>query len=274
MQLRSVGVPQLHIEAPDELASARKRLESFDPSRLRGVMRLMGLADPGAPIRVVLAPERSALAQQVPPSTAGFASSEESLIVLFPARSPAYPHDTLEDVLHHEVAHVLMARAARGAPLPRWFHEGLAVVAERTWGLEDGARLLRELVLVRRTPLDQVDALFAAGDGSRARAYTLSAAFVRELIREHGASAPADILRRVSEGESFERAFEQRTGQPVEAADIAFWDGHRFWTGIGPLLMTPTALWTIVTLIGLLAIIRRRQQRAAQRRRWEEQGLD
>jgi hypothetical protein len=237
-------------------------------------MRLVGLADPGGPIRVVLAPEGSALAQSAPPSTAGFASSEESLIVLFPARSPSYPHDTLEDVLHHEVAHVLMARAARGAPLPRWFHEGLAVIAERTWGLEDDARLLRELVLVRRTPLNQVDALFAASDASRARAYTLSAAFVRDVIRQYGAGAPADILRRVASGEPFARAFARTTGQSVEAAEITFWDGHRFWTSIGPFLTTPTALWTIVTLVALFAIIRRRQQRAAQQRRWEEQGLD
>ena len=123
-------------------------------------------------------------------------SLDESLIVLFPARSPAYPDDTLEDVLHHEVAHVLMGRAARGAPLPLWFHEGLAVLAERTWRLEDQARLLRELLLVSRTPLDRVDALFAADAGSRARAYTLAAAFVRDLIRRHGGDAPANILRR------------------------------------------------------------------------------
>lgn len=237
-------------------------------------MRLVGLDEAGDPIRVVLAPESSALARQAPPPIAGFAISEENLIVLFPARSPAYPHDTLEDVLHHEVAHVLMARAARGAPLPLWFHEGLAVLAERTWRLEDEARLLRELVLVSRTPLDRVNALFAADAGSRARAYTLAAAFVRELIRRHGADAPGNILRRVGRGESFERAFVQATGESVSAAEVAFWDGHRFWTSIGPFLTTDTALWMIVTLVAVYAIIRRRQQRAAQRKQWEEQGFD
>ncbi len=274
MQLGSGDVPQLNIEAPEELAAARTRLESFDTSRLRGVMRLVGLDGAGEPIRVVLAPEGSTLARRAPPPIAGFAASDESLIVLFPARSPAYPDDTLEDVLHHEVAHVLMARAARGAPLPLWFHEGLAVLAERTWQLEDEARLLRELLLVSRTPLDRVDALFTSDAGSRARAYTLSAAFVRDVMRRHGGDAPANILRRVASGEPFERAFAEVTGEPVSAADVAFWDGHRFWTSIGPFLTTETALWMIVTIIGLYAIIRRRQQRAAQRKRWEEQGLD
>lgn len=237
-------------------------------------MRLVGLEDAGDPIRVVLAPEGSPLARQAPPPIAGFASLADSLIVLFPARSPAYPHDTLEDVLHHEVAHVLIERAAHGAPLPQWFHEGLAVLAERTWRFEDDARLLRELVLVSRTSLDRVNELFAADAGSRARAYTLAAAFVREQITRHGADAPANILRRVGRGESFERAFVQATGESVSAAEAAFWNRHRLWTAIGPFLTTQSALWMIVTLVGLFAIIRRRQQRAAQRKRWEEQGFD
>lgn len=274
MQRGSGDVPQLNIEAPEELAAARTRLESFDTGRLRGVMRLVGLDHPGDPIRVVLAPEGSPLALPAPPPIAGFASLGENLIVLFPARSPSYPHDTLEDVLHHEVAHVLMARAARGTPLPLWFHEGVAVLGERTWRLQDEARLLRELVLVSRTPLDRVNALFSADTGSRARAYTLAAAFVRDLIKRHGADTPANILRRAGRGEPFERAFLQATGESVSAAEIAFWDGHRFWTSIGPFLTTPTALWMIVTLVGVYAIIRRRQQRAAQRKRWDEQGFD
>ena len=148
------------------------------------------------------------------------------------------------------------------------------MLAERTWRLEDQARLLRELLLVSRTPLDRVDALFAADAGSRARAYTLAAAFVRDLMRRHGGDAPANILRRVGSGEPFDRAFAQVTRESVSDAEVTFWNGHRFWTTIGPFLTTETALWMIVTLVGLYAIIRRRQQRAAQRKRWEEQGFD
>jgi len=263
------SIPQLEIDAPEELAAARTRLESFDTSRLRGVMRLVGLDEAGDPIRVVLVPERSPLAQKASHSTAGYALPEEDLIVLFPARSPRYPDDTLEDVLHHEVAHVLMARASREAGLPLWFHEGLAVLAERTWGLEDQARLLREVILVSRTPLDRVDAMFAADEGSRARAYTLAAAFVRDLIRRHGADAPGNILRRVGRGEAFERAFASVTGESVPEAEIVFWNRHRFWTSIGPFLTTQTALWMIVTLVAVVAIIRRRQQRGERRKRWD-----
>ena len=268
--MQAGSIPQLQIEAPAELADARARLASFDPNRLRGVMRLVGLEVAGDPIRVVLLPEGYEMAKRTPPPTAGYALPDQDLIVLFPARSPQYPHDTLEDVLHHEVAHVLMARAAGGAGLPLWFHEGLAVLGERTWGLEDQARLVSEMVMVSRTPLDRVDAMFAADEGSKTRAYTLAAAFVRELIRRHGADAPANVLRRMRAGETFERAFANAMGESVAEAENAFWSGQRFWTSIGPFLTTQTALWMGVTVIALAAIIRRRMQRAAKRRQWEE----
>jgi hypothetical protein len=264
------SIPQLQIEAPAELADARARLASFDPNRLLGVMRLVGLEVAGDPIRVVLLPEGFEMAKRTPPPTAGYALPDQNLIVLFPARSPQYPHDTLEDVLHHEVAHVLMARAAGGAGLPLWFHEGLAVLGERTWGLEDQARLVSEMVMVSRTPLDRVDAMFAADEGSKTRAYTLAAAFVRELIRRHGTDAPANVLRRMRGGETFERAFANAMGESVAEAENAFWSGQRFWTSIGPFLTTQTALWMGVTVIALAAIIRRRMQRAAKRKQWEE----
>jgi len=269
--LQAGSIPQLEIDAPEELADARARLASFDIARLRGVMQLVGLDRAGEPIRVVLVPEGSMAAQRTPLPTAGYAVPDENLIVLFPARSPRYPHDTLEDVLHHEVAHVLMARAAHGEGLPVWFHEGLAVLAERTWGLQDQARLLSELVFVSRTPLDRVDAMFAGDEGAKARAYTLAAAFVREVMARHGADAPAKILRRVGDGVSFERAFADVTGESLAEAEAAFWNRNRFLTSIGPFLTTPTALWMVVTLVALVAIIRRRQQRAIQRRRWEEE---
>lgn len=268
-------VPQLDLEAPPDLAPARMRLESFDPARLRGVMSLAGLDQPGPAIRVVLASDTSDWARQVPSTTAGFAVGEDSLVVLFPSRSPVYPNDTLEDVLHHEVAHVLIARASGGTPLPLWFNEGLAMAAEHTWGLEDEARLVGTLTMVARTNLEDVNALFTQNDESdRARAYTLAAAFIRDLIRYHGASAPGELLKAMRAGASFEKAFVQVIGLSVADAEAAFWNRQRFWTTWVPFLTTSTTLWMIVTLLALLAIYRRRQKSAALRKGWDEEGLD
>jgi len=263
--------PQLAIMAPAELAAARTRLESFDRPTLAGIVRAVGLPDPGAPIQVVLAGEDSDAARSVSDWTAGYAISNAGLVVLFPSRSPVYPHDTLEDVLRHEVAHVLIARAAAGREVPRWFHEGLAVAVERPWDLEDRSRLVWELMAGPRLRLREINAMFDGGQAAQSRAYSLSTAFVRDLIREHGAGAPAAILRLVGEDVPFERAVATVAGQPLGAVEDGFWERQRVWTVWMAMLTSGEAFWLAVIMLAALAVWRRRRHSAAIRRRWEEE---
>ena len=263
--------PSLVIDAPPELAAARGRLASFDRAPLAGIVRTVGLAEPGAPIQVVLADETSTVARESSPWTAGFAISNAGLIVLFPSRSPVYPHDTLEDVLRHEVAHVLIGRAAGGRPVPRWFHEGLAVAVERPWGLEDQSRLVWELIAGPRLTVREIDALFDGGQSAQSRGYSLSAALVRDLIREHGGEAPAAMLRLVAAGVSFDRAVATVAGQPLGAVEDGFWDRQRVWTVWMPMVTSGDAFWLGLIVLAALAVWRRRRHSAKIRRRWEEE---
>ena len=263
--------PVLVIEAPLELAAARSRLEAFDRRPLDGIVRTVGLDDAGPPVAVVLAGEDSPEARRVNPWTAGYAIGDAGHIVLFPSRSPRYPHDTLEDVLRHEVAHVLISRAAGGRPVPRWFHEGLAVAVERPWGLEDRSRLAWELVAGPRLTTREIDALFGGGQGAQSRAYSLSAALVRDLIREHGSTAPAGILGLVKTDAGFEEAVASVTGRPIGAVEDAFWDRQRVWTVWMPLVTSDSVLWLAVIAVAALAVWRRRRRSAQIRRQWEEE---
>ncbi|MGH9174268.1 MAG: peptidase MA family metallohydrolase, partial [Vicinamibacterales bacterium] len=214
--------PQLTITAPPELSAAAARIARYDVTRLGNVMRLVGLTDEGPVIRVVLEPEDSDLGRQTPRWIAGFADSRAGVIVLFPARTPTYPYDSMEELLHHEVAHILIARAAAGAMVPRWFHEGLAMAAERTWRLADHRRLV-VAVLGTRPSIAELDAEFDGGPDRAARAYGVSGAFVSDLLRRHGAALPARILRRLASGDPFEQAFLASAGTPFAEAERMFW---------------------------------------------------
>ena len=262
--------PALVIDAPAELLSSRSRLESFDRASLAGIVRMVGLDDPGPPMHIILAGEDSAAASRVSASTAGYAISSESLIVLFPARSPAYPHDTLEDVLRHEVAHVLISRAAAGRPVPRWFHEGLAMAAERPWGLEDRSRLILELVAGPRLTVTEIDRLFDA-EATRTRAYALSAAMVREIVRAHGGASPAAILRELGTAGTFEEAMIRAVDRPMREIERDFWERQRVWTVWVPLATSSEVLWLVVIALAALAVWQRRRRAAAIRRRWDEE---
>ncbi len=262
--------PVLVVEAPPSLAAAEARLAGIDTGALVDIVRLVGLEAPGPPMRVVLAEDDSPWARKVTPWTAGYAVGKDSLIVLFPSRSSVYPHDSLEDVLRHEVAHVLIDRAAAHRPVPRWFHEGLAVAAERAWGLRDRTRVLSSVLLGPRLDLDTVDRLFVADQGSQERAYALASAHVRDLMSGYGAAVPAAILRGVAAGLPFDDAVVRATGGTIRDVEDLFWR-QRTWTLWVPLVTSSTALWLVVMGVAALAVRGRRRRRAEIRRRWEKE---
>lgn len=264
-----VQPPRLIVEAPPAFAPTAVRLRAIDPRQLLSAMRLVGLTEPGPPIRVIVAPEGSAPAALVSPWVSGYAVSDRGLVVVMPQRVPHYPDSSLEDLLRHEVAHVLVARAAGHRPLPRWFHEGLAMIAGGSWGLDDRSRLTLALVADRPVSLAELEERFAGGQGEVNRAYAVAGAFVRDLFERYGQESAPAILSGVARGLSFAEAFRAATGTSLAGAEESFWSRQTFWYRWVPVLTSSVTLWLLVTLLALWAIRRRRARDAALRRRWD-----
>ncbi|HEX5718187.1 MAG TPA: hypothetical protein VF179_18645 [Thermoanaerobaculia bacterium] len=262
--------PELIVQAPPSLERAAAKVRAVEPGRLLDAMRLVGLEDPGPPIQVLLGPEGSDLAM-VPPWVSGYAFSEEGVIVLLPARAPSYPDSSLEELLRHEVAHVLVARAAGGRPLPRWFHEGLAMIAGLSWGLDDRSQLTLTLVGDGEVSLERLEQEFRGGRGAAQGAYAIAGAFANDLLRRHGDDAAARVLAEVARGLSFEDAFQRATGTSLAEAERAFWKRQTLWYRWVPLLTSSVTLWLLITLLAIWAMGKRRARDAAQRRMWEEE---
>lgn len=270
-QMPPTPPPRIEVEAPPALAATAAQLRAVDPARLASVMRLVGLTDPGPPIRVVLAPEGSAAAMVVPPWVSGYAMGEQGVIVLLPGRVPSYPDSSLADLLAHEVAHVLVARAAGNRPLPRWFHEGMAMIAGLSWGFDDRSRLTLALLVDRPVSLAELDDRFQGGQSEVNRAYAVAGAFVRDLFDQYGQGVAARLLRGVAAGQPFAEAFRAATGTPMAAAESDFWSRQTFWYRWVPVLTSSAALWMIVTALAVWAMKRRRERDRALRRGWDEE---
>lgn len=261
------ALPRLLVEAPPELAAEAERLRRLPASALEQPVRLVGEGG-GEPITVSLVPESAAAARAAPSWVAGYAYGALSRIVLFPERVPRYPNSTLEELLLHEVAHVLLDRAAGHRPLPRWFHEGVASVAGGAWDLRDGSRLTLAMLRSREIGPGELDRLFA-DPGSVGRAYAVADAFVRDLLRRHGEAMLPDLLERVRRGESFQTAFRRTTGSSPREAAHDFWQDEVFWYRWVPVLTSSATLWIAITLLALVAIHRRRRRDAEMAARWE-----
>ncbi|MCI0371731.1 MAG: hypothetical protein L0214_10195 [candidate division NC10 bacterium] len=128
--------------------------------------------------------------------------------IRIPARGLRRGTAGLGEVLAHEYTHVVVARLSRGRA-PRWLNEGLALYFQRGGGTGDGAS--RRLLTGFRLPLSALSgALAEAQDyGLAAAAYAASASATEFLLERAGVQEVGRLLRRLGEGVSWERAFEE-----------------------------------------------------------------
>ena len=262
--------PLLIIEGPSTLSPITTRLQEIDSGRIQSIMSLVGVEQPGRPIRVIVAPEQSDWARQAPEWVSGYAISQQHLIVVLPERVMGYPYDSLESLLAHEIAHILIGRAAGGQPVPRWLDEGLAMVAAHSWDFEDRARLVWAMVMGRPTSLEELSQQFHQDRSSVHQAYVLSHAFVRYGLQQFGDAWPKRLLASIAQGRSFPQAFVHTTGRSLDQVQADFWTNQNLWTRWVPVVTSSLALWMGILGLAFYVFKKQRQRAEAVKRKWEE----
>lgn len=258
----------LTVHAPPSLTAEANRIRSVDTARLGAALEQAGLSLPPE-IAITLIPNDDPQARSIPSWIVGLALSERD-IVIFPERVLAYPYDSLESVVRHEVTHLALAVRARGQPLPRWFHEGVAISVDSGW--DAGAQLRLLVAMLARPDIAELGRLFVSDSQSAtAQGYLLSAVLVHDLRRRHGADVPGAIAARVAEGVPFERAFQMETAESPDAAAARAWASYRLWTAWVPAVTSTSAAWTLILVLAFVAFIAQRRRRARRRQRWNEE---
>jgi len=269
--LGAAPAPDIEIVAPPELQKVAVRVSALAGEDFSEVLNLTGRVGFSEKITVVLMPEGSPLAEEMPRWVSGYARGDRRTIVLFPARVPSYPDRNLRSLLRHEVAHVLVWEAAAGRPVPRWLNEGIATVAAREWGLEDRARYAAAVIGSGPQSVRQLDRAFRGASNDVRRAYALSAGFVRFLQVEYGVMAPARILDGLAQQRDLDTAFKEATGVTLRRAERRFFKDQALWNTWVPFLTSSAALWMAVTILALVAISRRRARKRAMYEAWEDE---
>lgn len=256
-------------DAPASLSGAAERVRRIDVVQLTHKLSSAGL-DPPPRVHVTLIPEHDPRARATPAWIVGRAFEPQDVLI-FPERTASYPYESIEAIVQHEVVHLALEARADGRPLPRWFHEGVAVSVAVGWGVTDQLRLL--LAASGRLPIREVTRLFQSdSQPDAAQAYMLAAALVDDLRRRHGAAIPGAIARRVASGASFERAFELESGETVDEATARAWSFYRGWTSWILFLTGTSAVWSAILALAGIAFLVQVRRRLRRRRQWDEAG--
>lgn len=265
------GQAELTVDAPRSLEAAAERVRNVDLPAFSRSLALAGLPMPRA-IVIALVARDDPRAASTPSWVVGLAAGTTD-IRIFPDRTGAYPNDSLETVVRHEIVHLALNTRAGGRPLPRWFHEGVAVAIESGWGARDEMRLL--LAALDPPSLADINRLFASdAHADTTQAYLLSAALADDVRERHGGDVPGRIAGQVASGLTFDAAFRAETGETVEDAAAHAWRGYRQVSRWVPVATSPSTVWTVILVLSGLAFVVRLRRRRDLRRRWDEEEPD
>ena len=259
------------VRAPASLEVVAERVRAMEWPALEQALVRAGL-EPPPRVRVTLVGEDDPDARATPSWIVGQAFGSLD-VVIFPARVGAYPYGSLESVLWHEVVHLALSIHAQGYPLPRWFHEGVAMSVERGWDFTSQVRL--GLAVAGDPGLADLGRLFRSNaQPETARAYLLASTLIADLRQRHGAAAPGAIVGLVSRGIPFPQAFELHTGETPEAAAARVWHLYRGWTSWIPVVTGAPALWIAILGLAVIAFVASRGRRRRRRELWDDEETE
>ncbi|MDB4941413.1 MAG: hypothetical protein JWP97_947 [Labilithrix sp.] len=174
----------------------------------------------------------------------------------------------LEQVFRHEMSHVALEDATLGQHVPVWFNEGLAV------GLAGENQFDRQNVLARATvygnllPLDDLDRSFPRDHAEVGIAYAESADVLRFLMRRTDHVRFTAMIRRVREGQPFDRALGDAYGSDLRKLEFQWRTEAERRYSIFPILAGGGIMW--VAVIGALGWgwVKKRRRAKAILARW------
>jgi hypothetical protein len=214
---------------------------------------------------------------QLPGYADGIAFPEAGLVLLTLTDPDTFLRPDLQTVLAHELSHVVLHRAVAGAPMPRWFYEGVAVQQAQEGSFGRLRTLWEGTLRGGLLPLDALAERFPVRRADVDLAYAQSADFVGFM--RSGTDERARfraLLRELSQRRPFPEAIEA-------AYHVHLGYMEREWRasltqrfGRWPMLfMGLTSLWVLGAVLLVVGYMRTRTRARATLQRWalEEQPV-
>jgi hypothetical protein len=205
----------LRVHGPEELTGVLLRVARHGSSALPELATRLEVPI-GDTVHIYVAPDDATFRSIQPglPPTWADATAWPKLGAVFLRAPEARPgtEEPLEQVLDHELVHVLLGRAFAPRTPPAWLQEGVAQVLADQLG-PDEAQTLARGSLTGLVSLESLEHGFPS-DPRRARlAYAESADFVAYLMEHHGEGVVRELVRQGAKGGSMRQVVFGATGR-------------------------------------------------------------
>lgn len=226
---------------------------------------------------IFITPSKQAFDQivgkNIPKWTDGLASPMKNMIIL---KSPKWipPETDINQIAIHELVHIILDRATKGNPIPRWLNEGLAVYYSGEKGYASSTLVSKALVNHSLIPLSDIDDVLSFHRDKAQLAYQQSYLAVSYLFENYGSEGVKNIIHKLGEGKNLNQAF-------IEVIDLDLWEFEEEWLQYIKkqyrwhfLVEFDNYLWILILALFILGfiLIRRRNKRTIQR--WQEDDED
>ncbi len=177
----------------------------------------------------------------------------------------------LEQVLDHEIVHVLLGQAFGPQPVPRWLQEGMAQWVAGEYDPAVVQKLAEGMLGGGLLSLDDLTTGFPADPVRATLAYAQSADLIVFIVGEYGEETLQQIIHAMAAGTPVRAAFREATGGDPDDLDAA-WRGRLEGSGLWLTALTDTTAWwglaAGLLVVGALLVRRRNRERLA---RWERE---
>lgn len=127
----------------------------------------------------------------------------------------------LDQVIPHELSHLLVAQRVGGVLMPLWFVEGLALWQAREWSMVENWRLMEAVWANRAPSLAHIHGSMPVGEASARDAYRVAYSAITDRFDDNIEALPAFFDELVRTGD-FATAFESFFGEDEASYTVRF----------------------------------------------------
>lgn len=164
--------------------------------------------------------------------------------------------NSLDEVVPHELSHLLVHQRAPDVRLPLWFAEGLAQWQSREWSPVDQWELMRGVWMRSSPRLADMYYAYPAEETRVQQAYRVAYAGFTDLFREVGFDDVGPFLADAQRQQSFERGFRDYFGYSVADYQAYFQHDFEVKYGSGWMALQSEPLLAFAAVLFFAVIIR------------------